>query len=284
MTSRSFRPLLRSAPLLLPVVLAACGPSTPASTSVELGFVARVGDQPFACGESYDGVGSTGTSLTVSDLRFYVHDVRLVTAAGRELPVTLDEDDFQNGGVALLDFETGGSGCEAGNTPTHTELTGTVAEAGPYTALRFRIGVPEARNHLEAGSQPSPLNLSSMFWGWQGGYKFMRFEGRTTMLSDGIVFHLGATACAGDAAMGTRTCSNGNRPEIEVALPAGFSPTTHQLVVDVADWLAEVDLDHDLGGEVGCMSGPMDPECPAWFASVGLPSGATQTLVSVEAR
>jgi uncharacterized repeat protein (TIGR04052 family) len=266
------------------VALAGCGSTTPAGTSVELAFEARVGATPFECGRTYEGIGSTGTALTVSDLRFYVHDVRLVTSAGREVPVALDDDDFQNGGVALLDFETGGSACEAGNAPTHTELTGTVAEEGPFTALRFRIGVPEARNHLDSGSQPSPMNLSSMYWGWQGGYKFMRFEGRTTGLSDGVVFHLGATACSGDPMAGTRTCSNGNRPDLEVILPAGFSPSTHRFVIDVARWLAGVDLDDDAGGELGCMSGPMDPECPAWFASIGLPSGATQTLVSVEPR
>ncbi|GAB4207171.1 MAG: metallo-mystery pair system four-Cys motif protein [Sandaracinaceae bacterium] len=281
MRTSSMRPWFLAAPV---AVLAACGPTTPASTSVELMFEARVGTQPFECGRTYEGIGSTGTALTVSDLRFYVHDVRLVTSAGREVPVTLDDDDFQNGGIALLDFETGGSGCEAGNAPTHTELTGTVAEAGPFTALRFRIGVPEARNHLDSGSQPSPLNLTSMYWNWQGGYKFLRFEGRTTGLSEGLVFHLGATACSGDAMAGTRTCANGNRPDLEIALPAGFSPSTHRFVVDVARWLAAIDLDTDMGGEPGCMSGPMDPECPAWLASVGLPSGSTQTLVTVEAR
>lgn len=275
------RPLLLATPVSL---LAACGPTTPVGTSVELAFEARVGAEPFACGRTYEGIGSTGTALTVSDLRFYVHDVRLVTSAGREVPVTLDEDDFQSRGIALLDFETGGTACEAGNAPTHTELTGTVPEAGPYTALRFRIGVPEARNHLDSGSQPSPLNLTSMYWNWQGGYKFLRFEGRTTGLTEGVVFHLGATACSGDAMAGTRTCANGNRPELEVALPAGFDPSTHRFVVDVARWLAAIDLDTDLGGELGCMSGPMDPECPAWLGSVGLPSGATQTLVTVEAR
>jgi uncharacterized repeat protein (TIGR04052 family) len=266
------------------LAMAGCGPSTPAAASVDLSFTARVGAEPFECGRTYEGVGVTGTALTVSDLRFYVHDVRLVTSDGRELPVSLDQDDFQNGAISLLDFETGGSACEGGNAPTHTELTGTVAESGPFTALRFRLGVPEARNHLDSGSQPSPMNLSSMYWGWQGGYKFLRFEGRSTGLPEGLVFHLGATGCSGDSMAGTRTCSNGNRPDVEVALPAGFSPETHRFVVDVERWLAGVDLDSDAGGENGCMSGPMDPECPAWFESVGLPAGSTQTLVTVEAR
>lgn len=273
-----------AAPLVASLALSGCPSETSGEQNVELSFLARVGEQPLRCGETYDGIGTSGTALTVSDLRFYVHDVRLVTSAGVEVPVTLDEDDFQNGGIALLDFEDGGSGCEGGNVPTHTELTGAVATPGPYRALRVRLGVPEARNHLEAGAQPSPLNLTSMYWGWQGGYKYVRFEGRTTGLSEGFVFHLGATDCSGDPMAGTRTCNNGNRAELEIALPEGFSPDTHRFVVDVAAWLEGLDLDTDMGGQAGCMSSPTDPDCAAWLTTVGLPGGATQTLLSVEAR
>jgi uncharacterized repeat protein (TIGR04052 family) len=270
------RPLVLATPVTL---LAACGPSTPSGASVALGFVARVGGEPFVCGRTYPGVGTSDTAITVQDLRFYVHDVRFVTADGREIPLALDQDDFQNGTVALLDFETGGSGCGAGNAPTHTELSGSLAEAGPFTALRLRIGVPEARNHLDSGGQPSPLNLSTMYWGWQGGYKYLRFEALTDAPAGAVSFHLGATGCSGDATMGTRTCANGNRPALELALPPGFSPATHQLVVDVAAWLAEMDLRGD-----GCESAASDPECPAWNATVGLPDASAQTFLRVEAR
>jgi uncharacterized repeat protein (TIGR04052 family) len=284
MSSIALRPTSLVPPVFFALAMASCGPSTPAGTSVELSFEARVGDAAFACGQTYDGVGATSTSLTAYDLRLYVHDVRLVTSSGHEVPLTLDDDDFQNGSVALLDFETGGTACEAGNAPTHTTLTGTVAEAGPYTALRLRIGVPESRNHLDSGGQPSPLNLTSMYWGWQAGYKFLRFEAGTTGVPSGIVFHLGATNCTGDATMGTRTCANGNRPDLEIPLPAGFTPGTHTFVLDVASWLADLDLDHDMGGDPGCMSGTSDPDCAAWFGTVGLPSATTQTIFTVEAR
>ncbi len=269
--------LARVSAILLALSFAGCGPATPASSSVELSFVARVGSEPFVCGQSYDGVGTSATTITAQDLRFYVHDVRFVTAEGREVPVALDQDDFQNGEIALLDFETGGSACGSGNTPTHTELTGTIAEPGPFTMLRFRLGVPEARNHLDSGSQPSPMNLSSMYWGWQGGYKFLRFEALTP--TGAVSLHVGATACSGDPTMGTRTCANGNRPELTLALPAGFSTSTHQVVIDVARWLAGLDLTGD-----GCESSLADTECPAWFATVGLPDASAQTLVSVEPR
>ena len=263
---------------VLPLSLVGC-PTTPASQSVELAFEARVDGAAFACGQSYPGVGTSDTTLTAQDLRLYVHDVRFVTASGVEVPLALDQDDFQNGEIALLDFETGGSACGSGNTPTHTELTGTLAQSGPFTALRLRLGVPEARNHLDSGSQPSPMNLSSMYWNWQGGYKFMRFEATTDETARGVSFHLGATNCTGDATAGTRTCANGNRPELTLPLPAGFDPSSHVVVLDVADWLATMDLSGD-----GCESSPVDADCPIWFTTVGLPDASAQTLLRVEAR
>lgn len=281
MASRSLRigSLRMGPPLFLPVVLAGCGPPTPAASSIELAFAARVGGEEFACGRSYPGVGTSDTTITAQDLRLYVHDVRFVTAAGAEVPLALDQDDFQNGAIALLDFETGGSACGSGNAPTHTAITGTLPSAGPYTAIRLRLGVPEARNHLDSGSQPSPMNLTTLYWGWQGGYKFMRFEALTDEASRAVSFHLGATGCSGDATLGTRTCANGNRPEITLALPEGFSATSHEIVLDVGAWLAEMDLSGD-----GCESSPTDPDCPAWWATVGLPDASAQRLLRVASR
>ena len=117
-------------------------------------------------------------------------------------------------------------------------------------------GVPADRNHLDVATSHAPLNINSMYWGWLGGYKYLRFEGRTTGQPDGFFFHLGATDCTGLPMRGeTRVCVNGNRPEIRIALPADFTPATHRFVVDVAHWMEGVDLDHDEGGAPGCMGG-----------------------------
>ena len=147
--------------------LAGCAPSQ----EVALRFDARIGAQPFVCGQSYSGVGSTGTSLTMTDLRFYVHDVRLVDTSGTEHPLVLDSSDFQGQGIALLDFETGGSGCEFGDAEVHTAITGTVGSMGPFNELRLRVGVPQSRNFLDIATARAPLNRDTMYWGWLGGYK-----------------------------------------------------------------------------------------------------------------
>ncbi|HEY8991927.1 MAG TPA: MbnP family protein, partial [Luteolibacter sp.] len=53
--------------------------------------------------------------------------------------------------------------------------------AGKYTALRFQIGLPPAANAADATKFPAghPLNpsVSTLWWGWSGGYVFFAIEG-----------------------------------------------------------------------------------------------------------
>jgi len=251
-----------------------------ADTPVEVNFAGLVGSAPAQCGGMFSGIGTTGTDFELSDLRVYVHDVRLLTTDGRELPVALDQDGaFQLDDVALLDFEDGTAGCENGEAEMNTSVRGTVAEGGPYDGIRFVLGVPFDRNHADVSTAPAPLNRPGMFWNWNGGYKFLRIDGRTTGQPTGVAVHIGSTGCDGDGRGNVSDCVAMNRVEIELR---GADPTTTPIAVDVAALLADTDLDADLGGAAGCQSGPDDPECTAIFHSMGLthagtpPSGAQQ--------
>lgn len=271
----------RSALAALGIALISASCDEPARATVTIDLAGQVGDAPFECGATYGGVGTSGTSLTALDFRFYVHDVRLTTDGGEVALALTDDGVWQSGGVALIDFEDG-DGCEGGNAPTNTALVGTVpAGTGAITGIRFRVGVPEARNHLDSATAPSPLNLSSMYWGWQGGYKYLRFEGRTTGQPAGMRVHLGAIGCTGDARMGTRTCAMRNEPEI--ALDA-FDPDRDVLVADLAGLFAEADLDVDQGGAPGCMSDVDDPDCVPIFEALGLAEGEPQQLFRAAPR
>ncbi|MGF1468608.1 MAG: MbnP family copper-binding protein [Sandaracinaceae bacterium] len=279
--TRAFRslPLLASG-LLLSTALGACGAT---STDVAIGFEGLIGGEAAACGVAYDGIGATGSTLTLADYRLYVSDVRLLTDDGTEAPVALTQDgEWQLEDIALLDFEDGGAGCPTGTPDTRTVVEGTVAESGPFTGIRFVLGVPFDRNHDDVSVAPTPMNLTAMFWNWQGGYKFLRVDGTTTGLPDGFRVHLGSTGCDGDPVMGgTTSCANPNRPEVTLS---GFDPTEQRIRVDIAGVLATTDIDQDGGGQPGCMSGPQDPECPAVFERLGLPFGGnpagTQQLFS----
>lgn len=166
-------------------------------TPVSLQFRAQVGDQPFACGQTYDGIGTSKLQWLPADLRFYVHGVRLLKADHTEVAVRLKQDTWQYDDTALLDFEDHTPPCNDGTVQTNTSLRGFVP-AGDYTGARFILGVPFAKNHQDASSAPSPLNLSSMFWSWRGGYKFLRIDS-FVLLDSGdpgeFRVHVGSVGC-----------------------------------------------------------------------------------------
>ncbi len=143
---------------------------------VEINFSGWVGEDEFVCGDSYDRVGASETTITPTDFRLYVSEVALIDRDGNAVPVELEQDgQWQYENVALLDFEDGTEACDNGTTETNTTIVGTVPE-GDYESLQFTLGVPKKLNHEDAAIAPSPLNLTSMWWNWQGGYKFLRAD------------------------------------------------------------------------------------------------------------
>ena len=135
--------------------------------------------------------------------------------------------------------------------------------------------IRDSLNHVLAATQPPPMNVSSMFWGWSAGYDFLRVDGTTDTLAF-TTFLLGATECSGDARAGTRTCAHGNRAEIEVAVPSLSALQAGAIVADLSDLFSTTDMRVDAGGPLGCMSEPIDPECTTMFAALGMDlSGGT---------
>lgn len=227
-------------------------------------FEARVGEEPFGC-RTFDGLGTRPSTAAMQDLRFYLHDFRLVTEEGEEVALELVDDGvWQYRGVVLLDFEDGTGSCTNGSTVTRREVVGE-APARDYRGLRFKLGVPAELNHLDASIAPSPLNLTSMFWSWNDGYKFLRLDADVGVL--GFSVHLGSAGCSEPG-----VCAFPNRPEIRLD---GFDPGASQVVADVAALLAENDLEFALEGPSGivgpdCMGLPTDVGCPRIFDALGL--------------
>jgi hypothetical protein len=160
------------------LALAACStvPNAPKTAQVSLNFAAQINGQPFACGQRYDGVGTTRSSITPSDFRMYVSEVKLLRQDGSAVPVQLAQDGiWQHQNVALIDFENGTGPCRNGTTATNTAVRGQVP-AGNYVGVELTVGVPFAQNHQDPTVAPAPLNSTAMFWNWQGGYKFIKFD------------------------------------------------------------------------------------------------------------
>jgi len=266
---------------------------------VEISFAGRLAGKPFACGSQYEGVGIKKSTVTPQDLRFFVSDVELLDANGKAASVSLDQDGiWQYKNVALIDLEDGKGGCRNGNAAMHAAVTGNVA-AGQYTGVRFTVGVPFELDHISPLSAPSPLNMTAMFWSWQGGYKFIRAEvalvpkpgeateppidaapsshpeapGDRAMRSSGFPVHLGSTGCA-SASKTTgpaEECKNPNR--VLVNLPA-FNPAKDVVIFDVGRLLAGSDVTTNTPNTApGCMSGENDPDCIPIMRALGLPFG-----------
>ena len=256
--------------LLSTLALAACA-APPADQTVNVSFVLRSGNADVSCTRPVPGLGKPAT---LTDARFYTHDVVLLDNAGQATPMALTPSPWQRDGVVLLDFEDASGTCR-GTAATNTTVVGTVP-AGRYAGLGFVIGVPSPLNHTSANAEAAPLDLIAMGWSWQAGRKFIKIE---LDPEGGVVrtagkpgatwnLHLGSTGCVGDPVKGEAvSCATPNR--VTVRFPA-FSAATDQVVLDLAALFDGTDLGRDGGGALGCMSGPDDPDCPAVFRQLGL--------------
>lgn len=281
------------------MALAACStaPYTPKATQVSLNFAAQINGQPFACGQRYDGVGVTRSSITPSDLRMFVSEVKLLRQDGSAVPVQLTQDGvWQHQSVALLDFENGSGPCRNGTAATNTSVRGQVP-AGHYVGVELTVGVPFAQNHQDPTVAPAPLNSTAMFWNWQGGYKFIKFDTTSSGISEqqpaaanamGPVtrysVHLGSTACAGESkTQAPSACQNPNRMTVRLS---PFDPAKNTVVVDMGAVLAQANVDVNAKGtSPGCMSFPKDADCPPVMNALGLaydgvPASGAQRLLS----
>jgi len=129
---------------------------------------------------------ASGQKYTLSSLRYYVSNVRLVKADGTEYPIA--------GKYFLV------------NPATYDYDLGTVP-VGDYKGIKFAVGIDSETNHKDPTVYPSnnPLAIQSpaIHWSWNSGYIFMMLEGScdTTatnvdvltygQYSHGMFFHIG---------------------------------------------------------------------------------------------
>ena len=171
-------------------------------------------------------------------LRFYVSDLRLIDAHGAASAVQLDATPAQSqaDGVALVTWmgncgQAPGAQADAMANPA---VTGRVASAA-YQAVEFELGAPFELNHANPLTAPPPLNVASMFWTWQTGYKFLRLDVGTDWS-----FHLGSTGCLSESAVRPpKACGRPNRATIRLPAAAAFKGVA---VVDLDNLLAGLDL------------------------------------------
>jgi uncharacterized repeat protein (TIGR04052 family) len=291
----------RLATLLACLTLVACSDDekAPEPRPFALSFAASADGKDVGCEDKVEGLGpDQAHTVGVSDLRFYVSNLKFWSSKGEEVALTLDENDFQyrsaDGEVALVDLTSNTEGTCAGSAiafaegtrRTNAAITGaTVVEQ--VEAVSFDLGVPQdlmravIAEHTPEGA-PSPL--AEMQWTWATGYRHfvMNFtvEDDAGEAGEGYL-HVGSRDCgpADGLALEDRDhCDFVNTPQVKVS---GVNLDSSVLEVDVRKLLSGLDFSspiYDLetfevlgsGPGVECHSSPMQPDCENVFENFGL--------------
>jgi len=261
------------------------------SQSFALRFAAVDGNKEVGCGDVIEGVGSNGNgSLEISDLRFYVSNLRFSTTGGGVMTPTLDENAFQytdgKGSVALVDTTSTATGACSGQGITYPEGTARVnkvitgqVDAKPITGVSFDIAIPQAlmkeiiANHT-AEDAPSPF--AEMSWSWAYAYRYfvMNAVVHKGAQPGEAYMHVGSTDCGGDgtkALTDRDSCGHINGARVSLS---SFEPATDTIAVDVRALVSG--LDFDVSNEettyvgIECHSSPSQPDCPILFGNLGI--------------
>lgn len=290
-------------PFALCAALVACGDDSTDETAGQepftLRFAATADGASVGCMTPVSDVGpAQAHTLGVSDLRFYVSNLRLLDAEGNALSFTLDESPFQYtsdaGAVALIDLTGNTEGTCAGNAIAFAEGTARTnfvitgkAPVQLVKAVHFDVGLPqplmrETIATTSAEAAPSPLN--EMFWSWASGYRHLVFNFTVTdaegSAGEGYL-HVGSRDCGppdGLALSDREACDFVNTPRVALD---GFDLAADTVQLDLAKLTQGVDLIapvYDLetfevigeGPGVECHSSPMQPDCAFVFGNLGL--------------
>ena len=159
--------------------------------------------------------------------------------------IDIEGDKFTDGKVVLL-------GADCSKQAWKINLNSNI-EGKP---LYFDLGVPYSLNHQNPLTSAPPLNVSEMFWSWQLGHKFLRFDGENT-----FAFHFGSTGCKSQSRL--------RSPIAECQFPNRFSCKIVQfdpkrpVIFDLDRLFMNVTFDKS------CMSEQRNPVCQKLFANLG---------------
>jgi len=289
--------------LLAAAFLTGCGSDDgadePKARSFALAFASVADGKSVGCKDTIQGLGPDGAdSVGISDLRFYVSNLKFWDSSKKEVQITLDENEFQYasaaGQVSLVDPTGNTEGTCAGNAIAFSEgtqrtnysITGT-AVVDRVKSISFDVGVPQAvmqdviATHTPEGA-PSPL--AELQWTWASGYRHFVLNFAVTD-GDGKggegYLHVGSRNCGpadGLALEDRDRCDFVNNPQVALS---DFNLDKNVVTVDVGKLLSGLDFVspvYDLdtfevigeGPGVECHSSPMQPDCPIVFPHFGL--------------
>lgn len=288
--------------LLVSLGLVGCGSDSSSETTdvgqaFSLNFAAKSGAQDVSCDTLLTGFGNDQDhSVRVSDLRFYVSNIKFYDLNGVEIDTELDSNEFQinheDGFVGLIDFTSNDSGACAdtslsGTARTNYSITGQSLDTG-IRSVSFDIGVPQAVmksviNSYSLEDAPTPLN--EMYWSWASGYRHFvlnfQIEDINGVNGQGNV-HLGSRDCGGDGLLALSDQDSCDYVNTAKVMLDDFDPSIDSVVIDLDELLQGVSFASSAGHTeshtaevtsgpgVNCHSSPTQADCHSIFSNLGV--------------
>ncbi|KQC01140.1 MbnP family protein [Pedobacter sp. Hv1] len=117
---------------------------------------------------------AAGEQFSVSQLQYFISNIKLTTATGKTYTVKQDESYF------LIK-----------SSDKTTRFAKVNVPESDYTKLTFTIGVDSLRSTMDIAQRKGVLDpaggmTDGMYWGWNSGYIFFKFEGNSNVISDDV--------------------------------------------------------------------------------------------------
>ena len=193
-----------------------------------------------------------------TQLQFFISTIELKNDKGVWQKASLMKSAYQTSKSALL-----GENCNLSNTQNKAnwilKFDGKTDLANS-SHIRFDLGLPFTVNHLNPLTQDSPLNIPTMFWGWQKGHKFLRLE--MVADDDDWLFHLGSVGCKAASPLRTpqQECLYPNRYTFELPI----NTENNQIDLNLSTLLNNITI----AEQASCQSSPDKASCQTLFSNL----------------
>jgi hypothetical protein len=156
-------------------------PTTKNSGAITLQFNHLFNNEPLVFGKEY--TNAHGEKLTVKTLNYFISNIKLTLKDGSEYIVPQDSSYF-----LIRQSDTASQKIQLNNLPR-----------GKYKSISFLIGVDSARNTMDVSKRTGTLDVAGtakgMYWAWNSGYIFLKFEGKSPVIPDSLsnnfYYHIG---------------------------------------------------------------------------------------------
>ncbi|MDD2793637.1 MAG: hypothetical protein PHD73_10705 [Sediminibacterium sp.] len=158
----------------------------PSSDKKEIGtltlqFNHLFNNEPLVFGKEYKN--AHGEKLTVKTLNYFVSNIKITYKDGREYVVPQDSSYF-----LIRQSDAASKKIQLNNLPK-----------GKCKSVSFMIGVDSARNTMDVSKRTGTLDVAGiakgMYWAWNSGYIFLKFEGKSSVIPDSLsnnfYYHIG---------------------------------------------------------------------------------------------